>query len=295
MIISGGEALVDLVPHPVVGGGPFNVAVAAARLGGRSAFVGPISTDQYGEQIMAHLLANGVDVTLCPRLEAPTARAIIEHTPKLVFRFEGDDTADTLLAEADLSVFGGGPHILHGGTLGMFRGKTAETLATAAEEHNGLVSLDPNIRPQIISDRAGWDHFHERWLRGTDLYKGSDEDLEWVWPGRTTDSTTEELLANGVSVVVVTQGGEGLVITTDEHRIHAQAPQVDVVDTVGAGDTIVATLLVSLAELGVATTEAIGQVSAADWQAMADRAVAAAAITVSRPGADTPMRDELAW
>ncbi|MEL7159078.1 MAG: PfkB family carbohydrate kinase, partial [Actinomycetota bacterium] len=100
MIVSGGEALVDLVPHPVVGGGPFNVAGAAARLGGHAAFVGPVSTDPYGEQIMAHLVANGVDTTLCPRVDAPTARAIIEHTPKLVFRFEGDDTADTRLTAA---------------------------------------------------------------------------------------------------------------------------------------------------------------------------------------------------
>ncbi|MEM9894392.1 MAG: PfkB family carbohydrate kinase [Actinomycetota bacterium] len=295
MIISGGEALVDLVPHPVVGGGPFNVAVAAARLGGAAAFVGPVSTDAYGDQIMAHLLDNGVDVTLCPRLEAPTARAIIEHTPKLVFRFEGTDTADTLLAEADLSVFGEGPHILHGGTLGLFRGKTAETLASAAEEHDGLVSLDPNIRPQIISDRAGWDHFHQRWLAGTDIYKGSDEDFDWVWPGRGTDSVTEELLANGVTAVILTRGGEGLSVATRDGQLFAQAPAVEVVDTVGAGDTIVAALLVSLAEHGVATGESLAEVTGGDWQIMADRAVAAAAITVSRAGADTPRRDELPW
>ncbi|MEL7155313.1 MAG: PfkB family carbohydrate kinase, partial [Actinomycetota bacterium] len=214
---------------------------------------------------------------------------------KLVFRFEGDDTADTRLTAADLSVFGPGPHLLHGGTLGLFRGTTAETLATAAERHDGLLSLDPNVRPQIIEDRDAWDHFHQRWLGRTDLYKGSDEDFEWIWPGRTTDSITEELLANGVTAVVVTRGGDGLTVTTAEGRVQAPAPVVDVVDTVGAGDTIVATFLVSLAEDGVATTEALAKVDTDRWQTMGRRAVEAAAVTCSRPGADTPHRSELAW
>ena len=122
MIISGGEALVDLVPDPVPGGGPMNVAIAATRLGVASAFLGRVSTDAHGQQIWDHLIANGVDLRLAERGDEPTARAIVEHTPKLQFRFEGDGTADQALTAASLDAIGPGPHILHGGTLGLYPG-----------------------------------------------------------------------------------------------------------------------------------------------------------------------------
>ncbi len=292
-IVSAGEALVDFVPDPVPGGGPMNVAIAAARLGARSAFAGGISTDEHGVTIWDHLLANGVDLSLCERTDAPTARAIVEHVPELRFRFEGGNTADTLLSDLPLDTLGAGPHILHGGTLGMFRGPTAETLARAVENHDGIVSLDPNIRPQIIDDRAEWDHFHQRWLTGTHIYKGSDEDLDWIWPGRTPESCAEELLAGDVRVAMITRGGEGLSILTAHGASTAVAPEVEVVDTVGAGDTIVGTVLASLWEWQIYTADALATVTSDHWQTIARRAVGAAAVTVSRAGADVPTRDDL--
>lgn len=239
MIVSCGESLVDLVPDPVPGGGPFNVAVACARLGAPVRFAGCVSTDDYGTQIIDHLVANGVDMAAVTRSDAPTARAIVEHTPKLVFRFEGTDTADTMLDEVDLSGLGPTPPIIHGGTLGLFRGRTAETLARVAESHTGIVSLDPNVRPQIIDDRDGWDHFHDRWLPHVSIYKGSDEDLEWIWPDLDPVSSAERLLAMGVTAVILTRGSDGLMVYTGDDEVSAAAPVVNVVDTVGAGDTIV--------------------------------------------------------
>lgn len=296
MIISCGEALVDLVPDPVAGGGPMNVAVAAARLDGPGAFVGCVSNDEYGRQIWKHLLDNGVDVSACQRSDAPTARAIIEHTPKLVFRFEGIGTADTLLVDPDLSTLVDEPHVLHGGTLGLFRGQTAETLATLVERQDGgLVSLDPNIRPQIIDDRARWDHFHQRWLAKANIYKGSDEDLEWIWPDRSADASAQALMEAGVDVVVLTKGSDGLTVLTGQGAETVRAPEVEVVDTVGAGDTIVATLLTSIVEHGVTDEAGLRAVSAADWRTFASRAVEAAAITCSRAGADVPRRSEVNW
>ncbi len=295
MILSCGEALVDLVPDPVPGGGPMNVAVAAARLDGPSAFVGCVSTDEYGVLIWDHLLANGVDVRACGRSDRPTAKAIVEHRPQLVFRFEGTDTADTQLAAPDLTPFGPGPHILHGGTLGLFRGRTAETLATMVERHDGLVSLDPNVRPQIIDDRPGWDHYHGRWLAKTAVYKASDEDLQWIWPQRSPEESAAALLAAGVDVVVLTRGGDGLSIMRADDEIVVPAPEVEVVDTVGAGDTIVATMLTSLAERDVTDRDRLRELSVEDWREFGTRAVAAAGITCSRAGADPPYRRELSW
>ena len=294
MIISGGEALVDLVPDPVPGGGPMNVAIAATRLGVASAFLGRVSTDAHGQQIWDHLVANGVDLRLAERGDEPTARAIVEHTPKLQFRFEGDGTADQALTSASLDAIGPGPHILHGGTLGLFRGRTAEVLADAAERHEGIVSLDPNVRPQIIDDRARWDHFHDRWVARTHVYRGSDEDFDWIWPGRGAEDCAAELLDRGVLAVMVTRGPEGALVMTGGGQVQVPGIEVEVVDTVGAGDTFVAGVLASLADRGLSgEPEGLNDLAAADWTDIAGFAARAAAVTCSRPGADPPTAAEL--
>lgn len=273
-----------------------NVAIACARLGARSAFVGGVSTDDLGRMLWSHLEENGVDLSLCRCFDAPTARAIVEHVPELRFRFEGDGTADTLLGEVNASVIDP-TDIVHGGTLGMFRGRTAETLARLAEAHPGLVSLDPNVRPQIIDDTAAWHAFHDRWLPHVDLYKGSDEDLSWIWPERSAESSAAWLLDHGVGAVVVTRGASGLSVLTDGGEFRAAPPPVEVVDTVGAGDTIVGTILTCLAEHEAGSDGALdlSDVRGDDWTVFARRAVDAAAITVSRAGADVPHRHELDW
>ncbi len=300
MIFSCGEALVDVfpdaVPDSVPGGGPMNVAIAAARLGAGAAFVGGISTDHFGDMLWSHIEANGVDLSLSRRFAAPTARAIVEHVPELRFRFEGDGTADTLLDSIDHDVVRGRLNVVHGGTLGMFRGVAADAYADLAASHDGLVSLDPNIRPQIIGDRAVWHGFHDRWLPHVDLYKGSDEDLEWIWPDRTPEDSAAWLLDQGVGAVIVTRGSDGLAILTRSGEAFAPAPVVEVVDTVGAGDTIVGVLLTSLVE-HFEDDDAIDLSSLAspDWQRFAERAVTAAGITCSRAGADVPHRHELDW
>lgn len=295
MIFSCGEALVDLVPDPVPGGGPMNVAIAVARLGAASAFIGGISTDDFGDMLWSHIESNGVDLSLSRRFDAPTARAIIEHVPELRFRFEGENSADTLLASIDSEAVHGRSNIVHGGTLGMFRGAAADAFADLAASHNGLVSLDPNIRPQIIGDRASWLGFHDRWLPHVDVYKGSDEDLNWIWPDRSPEDSAAWLLENGVSAVIVTRGSAGLSILTQDGEAFATAPRVDVVDTVGAGDTIVGVVLTSISEcFGDAPIE-LDQLVTQDWERFARRAVVAAAITCSRSGANVPYRRELDW
>jgi fructokinase len=300
MIISCGEALVDIVDgSPLPGGGPMNAAIACARLGVPAAFGGALSTDEYGEMLYAHIDVNGVALDLIQRTDAPTARAVVEHVPELRFTFEGDNTADMQLSELDVAAAGAGPHILHGGTLAMFRGKTAETLATLAEEHEGVVSLDPNIRPQILDNdpalRAEWTGFHDRWLSNTDIYKGSDEDLAWIFPDLDPAEWVETLLAAGVSAVIVTRGADGLSVFTADGETRAVSRRVDVVDTVGAGDTICGVVLASLWESGITSKTAVRAMTAADWTKIAEHAVEAAALTCSRPGADVPYRHELTW
>ncbi len=297
MIVCCGEALVDVLDgdesRAVPGGGPMNAAIAAARLGAPSAFVGRVSTDEAGQLIWRHLQRSGVDLRACERGAEPTAKAIISLTPHPSFRFEGDDTADTALAAADLTALGHGPHILHGGTLGMFRGRTADVLASLAERHDGLVSLDPNVRPAIVEDRHRWDRFHKRWLSVCDLFRASDEDLAWIWPGRAADDCAAELLAGRVTTVIVTRGARDVTVYTAEGQLDVTAPPVDVADTVGAGDAFVGSVLVSLWNRLGADRAALTALTLHEWRAIATRAATAAALTCTRPGADPPNVPEL--
>ena len=291
MIVCCGEALVDVLPHGSVvpGGGPMNAAIAAARLGAPTAFVGRISTDGHGDTIWAHLVASGVDLGAAQRGPEPTARAIVEMDPGPVFRFEGDGTADASMVEVDLSALGPGPHILHGGTLGIFRGSTAGVLADLVEHHQGVVSFDPNVRPMILDDRAVWERCADRWLDRADLVKASDEDLDWM------GGTPADLLGRGAGVVLRTLGGAGAEAhLADGSVVSVDAPKVDVVDTVGAGDSFSGAVLVRLWEVGVRSRRDLDALTEGVWASALSFAASVAAITVSRAGADPPHRSEVA-
>ena len=134
-----------------------NVAVTCARLGAPTAFLGKVSTDPHGEAIWEHLVASGVDTQLTQRGPDPTCRAEVIGDPP-VFRFHGDDTADVFIEPPDPDLLGDGPHLLHGGTLSIFREPGAEVLVDLAESIDGIVSFDPNVRPQIIEPlgRHAW-------------------------------------------------------------------------------------------------------------------------------------------
>jgi fructokinase len=296
VIVCAGEALVDLVPDPRCGGGPMNVAVTAARLGAPTAFVGRISTDGYGDLLWRHLTDAGVHLGAAERGPEPTALALVEHVPTPLFHFDGEGTADTCLARADLTSLVPGPHLLHGGTLGLFRGRTAEALAALVERtapSDGLVSLDPNVRPQIIDDRAAWFGYFERWRVRADLLKLSSEDLAWMWPGVTEADAARNLLDGGAAAVLVTHGGAGAVAHLPDRALAVAAPSVVVVDTVGAGDAFCGGLLAHLWHTGVTDRAALDGLDDDQWTAALTAAVTVAALTCTRAGADPPWATEL--
>ena len=290
MIVCCGEALVDVLPgdRVVPGGGPMNAAVAAARLGPPTAFVGRVSTDADGDRIWAHLQASGVVLAAAQRGPEPTARAVVELKPGPVFRFEGDGTADASMTSVDLAPLGPGPHLLHGGTLGIFRGSTAGLLADLVEGHDGLVSFDPNVRPQIITDRAVWLGFARRWLGRADVVKASDEDLEWM------EVTAEELAAGGPAVVLRTLGAGGVeAFLAGGGYLRVASPPVEVVDAVGAGDAFCGAVLTQLWERGVLSRPALDALGEDDWTSILTFGTRVASITVGRLGADPPRRSEV--
>lgn len=293
MIVCAGESLVDVitiggVERSVPGGGPMNAAIAAARQAAPTAFVGRVSTDANGDAIWSHLEASGVDLRVAQRGPEPTARAVVTTVPVQSFRFEGEGTADASMVEADLSPLGPGPHILHAGTLGIFRGSTAGTLARLLDRFDGLVSFDPNIRPQVFPSRDEWLAVAGPWLDRADVIKASDEDLDWIGAG------PDDLMARGCGVVLRTLGPGGVEVHLPGGAIfEVAAPRVEVADTVGAGDSFCGAVLVGLLDAGVVTRPVLDTLDRGRWREIVEFGVRVAAITVTRLGADPPWRFQL--
>jgi fructokinase len=270
-----------------------NVAVAAARLGAAAAFVGRVSFDAFGELLMNHMENSGVNTTLVERGPEPTARAIVSIYPSPSFEFDAEGTAEANLNSADLSALGQGPHIVHGGTFGMYRGRTASTLADLVETEPCMVSLDPNVRPSIVDDRTEWDYWHQRWLDQTSLYRCSDEDLSWISPGRSAESFAAELLVRGVEAVIVTRGAGGCEVFTRSWSVKRPVAAAEVVDTVGAGDTFTGAILCGLYERGITSRGSLRSLEKASFLEVIDNALSAAALVCTREGADPPWRVEV--
>lgn len=294
MIICAGESLVDVIPtddgppRSVPGGGPMNAAIAAARLGQPTAFVGRISTDDEGRLIWDHLESSNVVLDAAQRGPEPTARAIVETEPVQRFRFEGEGTADASMTNADLSALGPGPHILHAGTLGVFRGTTAGALAEMLDGFDGVVSFDPNIRPQVFPSVSDWYAVADRWLDRAQIVKASDEDLDWMGadPG--------DLLGRGASIVLRTVGPDGVEAhLADGSTIEVAGRRVEVADTVGAGDSFSGAVLATLHSWNVRRPEVVAAMAPEMWRSAIEFGVAASAITVGRLGADPPWLSEV--
>jgi fructokinase len=287
-IVVAGEALYDLVlredgsvaAHP--GGGPFNAARTIARLDAPATFLGGVSTDRFGERLAAQLAADGVTLDDALRTGDPTTLAVAELSDEqaATYRFYTEGTAaaglDTATALAAL------PRAVDGlliGTLGL----VVEPLAAAVEavtrrvSANATVLLDVNVRPSAIADERAYRARLTRLLAHTDVLKASDDDLAWIAPGADPVAAARAL---GVTTTLLTRGGHGATIVTAGDEIAVPAPQVDVVDTIGAGDAFAGAFLVRRHE-GAQIMEA------------ATFAARVAAITCTRAGADPPARAEL--
>ncbi|MDV8057552.1 carbohydrate kinase [Rhodococcus sp. IEGM 1343] len=302
-----GEALVDLVPvhegpllSPKLGGGPFNVAVAIGRLGSPVAYLSRISRDPFGEQILASLRDAGVDTTWVQRGDEPTTLAMttLAEDGSAEYSFYADGTADRLVADPgdlpdEISVLSFGTlSLLYEPGASMYAG-----LLHRARAAGKLTMLDPNIRPAAIDSTSGditADGFRDRfrsWLPSIDILKVSEDDSFWLGLG-TQGTTVDDWLAAGVTAVVMTRGGDGISVFTASEEIAVPGVAVDVVDTIGAGDTVHGALLSFLQKETIITSNAVKEMSKEDWREALEFAAKAAAITVSRPGADPPWASE---
>lgn len=289
-----GEGLVDLVPvgenfSPKLGGGPFNVAIALGRLGSDVGFVSRLSTDAFGDRMIDSLAASNVDTTGVERGPEPTTLAVVnlaaDGGARYSFYLEG--TADRQFALPKLP----SARAFSFGTLSLVLepGASAyEALLHEAHARGRLTMVDPNIRPAVISEPDAYRRRFRSWLPAIDILKVSDDDAKWLG---SVDG--DEWLHEGVGAVLLTRGGDGLRLITEQLDVSVPAPAVDVADTIGAGDTVHGALLAYLDRHDALDVAVVRGFSEADWSAALTFAARAAAVTVSRPGADPPWSREL--
>jgi fructokinase len=297
-VFAAGETRTGLTLDANVGGSPFNVAVGLVRMGQRAGFFSAISTGFAGERLMRTLGNEGVDTASVVRLDAPTTLSLIGLDAHGVpsYAFYGEGCADRLLGLHDLPRV---PQTLSAVSFGSYATvvePTASTLRALVERERGraLIAFDPNIRLNVEPDIARWRE-HLAWmLARTDLLKVSEEDLELLHPGTELDSFAAHALAQGVKAVVVTRGALGARGWTAGASVSIPPIPVQVIDTVGAGDTFQACLLTWLAEHDKLKAAALAGLSESEMRSALTFAGQAAAITCSRRGADMPRRAELA-
>lgn len=304
MILCCGEALIDMIPvetaegvafRPLSGGAPFNTARAIARLGAPAGLFTGLSTDLFGKNIRERLESDGVDLSTCLSSDRPTMLAFIAtRDGQARYNFYTDGTAGRMIMAEDLPDIAPEAALFGGISLAMEPcGTTYEVLFHRWAKSGTALMLDPNIRPGFIRHETAYRNRLNRMIEETTILKLSDEDLTWLeGPGSVT-KRCEALLARGPAMVVVTEGSKGARLHTRTQEVYVAARKARTVDTIGAGDAFNAGLLTCLHEQNMLSAEAIRKASPPSLQSAMDLAIAAAAVTVSRAGANPPLRSEL--
>ena len=308
MILCCGEALIDMLPRettlgerafaPYAGGAIFNTAIALGRLGIPTGFFTGLSDDMMGDILRDTLASSGVDYSTCAVSSRPTTIAFV----KLVnghasYAFYDENTAGRMISEADLPTLNPDCEALHFGAISLIPepcGATYEALM-AREHKTRVISLDPNIRPGFIKDKAAQQARIERMAAMSDILKFSDEDLAWFGLDGDEEALARHWIARGARLVVVTRGAEGATGYTDRFKVTVPSQRVDVIDTVGAGDTFDAGILASLKRQELLTKEKVAKLDEAAVGAALELGARAAAVTVSRAGANPPYAAEIGF
>lgn len=294
-----GESLIDVVVRSDgstsshVGGSPANVAVGLARLGHRVELATSSGCDKHGQQIAAHLLANGVAVTagsMHPG-NSSTATAKLDAEGVAAYQFE------IIWSPSDLEPTTT-PEAIHTGSIASWLEPGAAHVLDRIRRSAAMatISFDPNIRPQLIADRAAAIQRVEAFATVSDIMKVSDEDLDWLYPGIDPTDIAERWLAGALSVIFITRGARGALGLSNNAVVEISAPQTTVVDTIGAGDAFMAGLLDAVAEaqlLGPASRVALASVDTPTLRHLGMHAAYVAALTVARAGAEPPTFQEL--
>jgi fructokinase len=288
-----GEVLIDILPiGPVVGGGPANTAKALARLGYEVDFIDGISTDAFGVSARKELERDGVGLSLSLSSEKPTCTATVtldsHGSASYEFLIDGTATFDfshSWLPDPERLK----PSVLHIGTLVTIVEPAATVLYEWAIKTGEFAPIvfDPNVRSSVVGDRDKYRAAVEKWVGISSVVKLSDDDISWLYPDQSMDEVAKGWIANGVSLVVVTRGANGIIGYTEQGFEEVEGAKVSVIDTVGAGDTVGAIVVEGIVK------HSVNGLAGHVLNAVLHRAAIAAGITVSRAGAQPPRLHEL--
>ena len=318
MILSCGEALIDMLPRtstggescfaPYAGGAVFNTAIALGRLGVPSGFFSGISTDLLGQLLADTLTASQVDLSLAVRNGRPTTVAFVKLTNgNATYAFYDENTAGRMLTAADLPALPATINALFFGGISLVNDPAASTYEAlqAREAPARVTMIDPNFRAAFVDaqdsltpgTKARYMARVDRMLARADIVKLADEEIHQIYRADDLAAFARDLLApgsdHGPKVIFITEGSKGArAITATQDRFIPATP-VTVADTVGAGDTFNAGVLTALHRAGLLSKPAIASLSADALDAALILGTRAAAITVSRPGANPPWADEV--
>lgn len=307
MILCCGEALIDMLPRettdglaafaPHPGGAVFNTAIALGRLGAPVGLFTGLSRDLFGQVLERALEASNVDFGLAARSDRPTTLAFVTLTNgHAQYAFYDEGTAGRTITPADLPNPGPEVGAMFFGGISLVAepcGATYEALMLR-EAAARVVMMDPNIRPAFITDEAAYRARLDRMIAKADIIKLSDEDLRWIAGAGTLAEQACAVLERGPRIVIITEGAKGATGYSAGHEVFVPAPSVTVADTVGAGDTFNAGFLCALHRTKALTKTALANLSENTLRSALSLGVHAAAVTVSRAGANPPRADELA-
>ena len=307
MILCCGEALIDMLPRqstlgepafaPYAGGAVFNTAIALGRLSAPAGFFSGLSRDMLGEILADGLAASGVDISHCARSDRPTTVAFVKLTNgQASYAFYDEATAGRMLSPVDLPRLPSDVTTLFFGGISLVNDPAANTYETLQAREAGarVTMIDPNIRPGFIAGQeAPYRARIEAMLARADIVKLSDEDLHWLMGAGDMEARARAILSKGPKLVFITEGAKGAHAFTATQSLFETSKRVEVVDTVGAGDTFNAGVLAALHQAGALSKSALAALPDATIQAALHLGASAAGITVSRAGANPPWEHEL--
>ena len=309
MILSCGESLIDLLvgkasgaglaSEAVPGGSPFNVAIGIARLGGKAGFLSKISDDFFGRYLVRTLVKAGVNQRLLLSSPRQTTLSVAVTRPdgEAQYSFYGHESADRSLLPSELpATLPDDVSAIAIGSYTLAIDPTASAIEQLIErEHvRRVVSIDPNIRPTIIGDAKAWRPRFERLLARCHIVKASTEDLAYLYgDGVDAGAWAAHWLTAGPQLVIITRGDDGASVFFGSSTYNVPVRKVDVIDTVGAGDSFHAAVLVSLEEQNLLRPGAIRLASRDALIRAIHFAIVASSVTCSRQGADLPTRADV--
>lgn len=304
MILSCGEALIDMLPRkttageaafaPYPGGAVFNTAIAVGRLGAPSAFFSGLSSDLMGDILRRSLAESDVDASPAHVSDRPTTLAFVSLVNgQASYAFYDENTAGRMLADDDLPDLSPDAAFFGGISLAVDPCGTVYETFQARQAARAVTMIDPNIRAGFITDERSYRARIERMMARADIVKLSDEDLRWLSGDGDCAALARDIVSRGPSLVLVTRGAAGATGYTATDDVTVAAPRVEVGDTVGAGDTFNAGILASLHGAGALRKEALPALGIDVIGEAVSLGVRAAAVTVSRAGADPPWGSEI--